>query len=819
MSQKARFRVAGMTCQNCVRHVTKALSSLPGVSRVDVSLESGTATMESDAPVPFDAVRKALADAGYGAENGEEPASTGSPAQPSEPDPKPRADDQGLRRATFGIEGMHCATCVGTIERAIKREDGIGRVNVNLATETCDLTYDPKQVSLDRIYFAVKKAGYTPKPSPAETSGTEFRSELRGFLATFVLSVPLVFLGKSLPPAALLFLSLALQIVGGGTFYRGAWNALRQASANMDTLVALGTTGAFAYSVFHVLGFTPEPMVMTQALLLLFIRFGKLLESWIKQRARALLGESLSLLPETATVVSPKTGEPGPVPLSRVEPGNRAQVANGDRVPADGTLDSDEAWVDLSLVTGESVPVRIGRGGALIGGTANVGAPITMTVTASGRETVLARLVSMIQEAQGDKPPVQRLADRVAGIFVPVVIGLAIVAFGLFELFTGDPRLSVMALVGVLVVACPCALGLATPTAILVGTARALKRGILFKRAEVLEAFSKTSVLAFDKTGTLTTGTLSDVVWIPAGPGHPLEPDLAGRIIAMSRRSRHPASRALAVFLAGCGIPGDPDRLEELPGKGISAEFSGKTPGTVLLGNLDYLAGTGIAVPDPGDQPGLVVGVAENGMFLGLFRLTDREREDAPGVVRHFRDRSIRVVLLSGDRRPEALRIARICGIPDEDVFAPMSPADKRSRIRDWQKDGRVVAMVGDGVNDAASLSQADVGISMTHAAGLAKDKGDVLLLGDGLGQVVTAHNVSLSTMYKIRQNLGWAFLYNLVGIPLAGGILYPVWHIFVPPYLSGLAMALSSVSVVTNSLLISVPKSSGREPRTARTA
>lgn len=819
MSQKSRFRVTGMTCQNCVRHVTKALSSLPGVSRVDVSLEAGTATVESDAPLPFDAVRKALSDEGYGAENGEEPASTSSPAPLSKPETEPRPADQGLRRATFGIEGMHCATCVFTVERAIGREDGVGRVNVNLATETCDLTYDPRQVSLDRIYSAVKKAGYTPKPSSAEESRKEFRSELRGFLATFVLSVPLVALGGSLPPAALLSLALALQIVGGGTFYRGAWNAIRQASANMDTLVALGTTAAFAYSVFHVLGFTAEPMVMTQALLLLFIRFGKLLEAWVKQRARALLGESLSLLPETATVISPKTGETGPVPLSRVEPGDRAQVANGDRVPADGTLDSDEAWIDLSLVTGESVPVRIGRGGALIGGTANVGAPVTMTVTASGRETVLARLVSMIQEAQGDKPPVQRLADRVAGIFVPLVIGLAIAAFGLFELFTGDPRLSVMALVGVLVVACPCALGLATPTAILVGTARALKRGILFKRAEVLEAFSKTSILAFDKTGTLTTGTLSDIVWVPSGADRSLEPALAGRVAAMSRRSRHPASRALAEFLAGSGIPGDPDRIQEFPGKGISADFSGDTPGRVLMGNLDYLAGAGIAVPDPGDQPGLVVGVAENGTFRGLFRLADREREEAPDVVRHFRDRNVRVVLLSGDRRLEALRIARACGIPDEDVFAPMSPADKRSRIKDWQKDGRVVAMVGDGVNDAASLSQADVGISMTHAAGLARDKGDVLLLGNGLEQVVTAHEAALATMDKIRQNLGWAFLYNIVGIPLAGGILYPVWHIFVPPYLSGLAMALSSVSVVTNSLLISVPVSAGRGPLTPGTA
>ncbi len=810
MSHQARFRVTKMTCQNCVRHVTNALSALPGVSRVDVSLETGTATIQSDAPVALETVRAALAGEGYGAESGEEPASpvfhekTPPAEEPSSGSPV--VPDTGLRRAAFGVEGMHCATCVFTIERALKKEDGVGRVNVNLATQTCDLTFDPRQVSLDRIFSVVREAGYTPKPSSSEESRREFRKELRGFLATGVLGIPLLLLPASAPSGVFLVVSLALQVVGGGTFYRGAWNALRNASADMDTLVALGTTAAFAYSLFHILGYTPESMFMTQALLLLFIRFGKLLEAWVRQRARALLGESLSLLPETVTVISPGKVGTRAVPLSEVSPGTRVLVSNGERIPADGTLEGDGTWIDLSLVTGESVPVRVERGGELIGGTVNAGSPIEMTVTASGRETFLSRLVSMIQEAQGDKPPIQRLADRVASLFVPGVIGASMAAFGLFELFTGDHRLSVMALVGVLVVACPCALGLATPTAVLVGTARALKRGVLFKRGEVLETFSKTTVVAFDKTGTLTLGTLSETTWIPARPEEPADPLLNGRISYMARHSRHPASRALAENVSGDGAPEESARLEEIPGKGISAEFRGNRPASIRIGSLAYLAGEGIPVPDPGPETGMVVGVGENKTFRGLFRLVDRERSEAPAVTRYFRDRGIRVALLSGDRREEALRIARISGIAEEDVFAPMSPAEKRTRIQNWQREGQIVSMVGDGINDAASLAQADIGISMTNAAGLAQDKGNILLLGNTLELLVTAHEASLATMDKIRQNLGWAFLYNIVGIPMAGGVLYPFWHIFIPPYVSGLAMALSSVLVVTNSMLLSFP-------------
>jgi Cu+-exporting ATPase len=820
MSRQTRFRVTQMTCQNCVRHVTRTLSSLQGVSRVEVSLEKGTATIQSDAPVTLETVRAALADEGYGVESGDGPASpVFHEKAPVTGEPSDGSLDSGLRRTAFGVEGMHCATCVFTIEQALRKEDGIGRVNVNLATQTCDLTFDPRQVSLDRIYSVVRETGYTPRPSSAEESRREFQKELRGFLATGALAIPLLLLPGSAPPAVFLAVSFALQAVGGGTFYRGAWNALRHTSANMDTLVALGTTAAFAYSVFHVLGFTPDSMFMTQSLLLLFIRFGKLLEARVRERARALLGESLSLLPETVTVASSENGGIRSLPLSEVSPGTRVFVAKGERIPADGTLDGDETWLDLSLVTGESVPARVERGEGLIGGTVNVGSPIAMIVTASGRETFLSRLVSMIREAQGDKPPIQRLADRVASLFVPGVIGTSMVAFGLFELFTGDHRLSVMALVGVLVVACPCALGLATPTAVLVGSAKALKRGVLFKRGEVLETLSKTTIVAFDKTGTLTLGALSEITWIPARPEEPADPLLNARISFMARHSRHPASRALAESLSVHGGPEENARIEEVPGKGVSAEFRGNAPAAITIGSLPYLAGEGIPVPDPGKDIGLVVGVGENKMFRGLFRLVDRERSEAPAVIRYFRDRGIKVALLSGDRREEAVRVARMSGIPEEDVFAPVSPAEKRTRIQNWQREGQIVSMVGDGINDAASLAQADIGISMTNAAGLTQDKGDILLLGNNLEQLVTAHKASLATMDKIRQNLGWAFLYNIAGIPLAGGVLYPFWHIFIPPYASGLAMALSSVSVVTNSLLLSFPAPRSPQGRADKSA
>lgn len=813
MSVSHRYRISGMTCQNCVRHVTKALSALPGVTRVTVSLEHNEATVESAAPIPFDQVLSAVQEAGYGASDGSDPA-TLLPAGPAEPaptditplPPSPSPPEpSGLSRTSFRVEGMHCATCVFTIEKVLRRQEGVGRIHVNLATESCDLTFDPRRTSIDRLFSAIRDAGYNPSLPDAEAVKREYHKELTGlFVTTFLGGILLVLHGKAGEGWVLAF-AILLQAAGGWIFYRGAWSALRNGTANMDTLVALGTTSALGYTAMHVTGFVPDDMVMTQVLLLIFIRAGKVLEAWVKARARSLLMDTASLLPESASVVLPD-GSLRTTPLAELTAGVTVLVPHGERLPADGILTDGEAWIDLSLVTGESLPVRKSVGEELIGGATNAGSPFRMNVTGLGRETVLFRILKMVQEAQGDRPPVQRLADRISAIFVPAVIAMALLAGGLFELSTGDHRLAVMALIGVLVVACPCALGLATPTAILVGSSRALRMGILFRKGQAIEELSRIDVLAMDKTGTLTRGTLTNVIWTPATGESSLE-RLGGRILEAVRQSGHPVSRALSDYLGQNGIfPVEGSQVEEVPGKGLAARWADGIPYRLLVGNLVFLREEGVPLPplDTGESSGVLVGVAENGQLAGTFRLADELRPEAEEVIRRFRSRGVDVRLLTGDRKEEAARVALMAGIPEDHVHAELSPGDKRELIRIWEQQGKTVAMVGDGINDAGSLAQASVGIAMSRAMALTREKGDVLLLGDDLIRLDWAHRAAILTMGKIRQNLGWAFFYNLLGIPLAGGILYPFFHFFVPPYYSGLAMALSSVTVVANALALS---------------
>lgn len=813
MSVSHRYRISGMTCQNCVRHVTKALSSLPGVTRVEVSLEHNDATVESGAPIPFDQVLSAVQEAGYGASDGSDPATLlpAGPAEPAPADPIPLPLDPappeppGLSRTSFRVDGMHCATCVFTIEKVLRREDGVGRVHVNLATESCDLTFDPRRTSIDRLFSAIRDAGYNPSLPDSEAVKREYHKELTGLLATALLGGILLILHGRAGEGWVLAFSALLQAAGGWIFYRGAWSALRNGTANMDTLVALGTTSALGYTALHVAGFVPDDMVMTQVLLLIFIRAGKVLEAWVKARARSLLMDTASLLPESASVVLPD-GSLRTTPLAELAAGVAVLVLHGERLPADGILTDGEAWIDLSLVSGESLPVRKSVGEELVGGATNAGPPFRMNVTGLGRETVLFRILSMVQDAQGDRPPVQRLADRISAIFVPAVIGMAVLAAGIFELSTGNHRLAVMSLIGVLVVACPCALGLATPTAILVGSSRALRMGILFRKGQAIEELSRIDILAMDKTGTLTRGTLTDVIWIPATGESSLD-RLGGRILEAVRQSGHPVSRALSDYLGQNGIfPVEGSQVEEIPGKGLVARWARGTPYRLLVGNLGFLREEGVPLPplDTGESSGVLVGVAENGQLAGTFRLADELRPEAKEVIRRFRSRGVDVRLLTGDRKEEAARVALMASIPEDHVHAQLSPGDKRELIRSWEQQGKTVAMVGDGINDAGSLAQASVGIAMSRAMALTREKGDVLLLGDDLIRLDWAHRAAILTMGKIRQNLGWAFFYNLLGIPLAGGILYPFFHLFVPPYYSGLAMALSSVTVVANALSLS---------------
>ena len=807
MSVTRHYSISGMTCQNCVRHVTRALSALPGVTGVNVNLEKGSATVESSSPLPFDQVRTAVAEAGYEASEGSDPAAlrpAGTLAEPASSG-EPSSSTRPLQRASFRVEGMHCATCVFTIEKALRKEQGVGRASVNLATESCDLTFDPEKTTLHRIFSAVREAGYTPLLPDAEAVRNEYRRERSGLLLTTVLAAALLFLHGRAGNGWILALSFLLQGAGGWTFYRGAFAGLKQKTANMDTLVALGTTAALLDTVFHAFGLVPDDMVMTQALLLVFIRTGKVLEAWVKARARNLLTQTVSLLPEEAILVLPDNTNRS-IPLFELTDRSTVLVPRGERIPADGTLLDPEAWVDLSLVTGESLPVHKTVGEELIGGATNAGSPFRLRVTGTGKDTVLFRILSMVQEAQTDRPPIQRLADRVSAIFVPAVIALAILSFLIFRLTTGDFRLALMALIGVLVVACPCALGLATPTAILVGTARTLRMGILFRKGQAIETLSRIDLLALDKTGTLTEGTFSDIHWT-SSPSLSADPEktLWGRVLSAVLQSSHPVSQAIGTYLSEWGIsPLGQATVEEFPGKGLIARWSGSEGATLHIGNLAFFREEGIDGCESLSGisvPGIRVGVAKGGVLSGMFSLSDKLRPEAAQVLGYFSLQGVEIHLLTGDREDEARRIAVQAGILPDRVHAGLSPDEKRDQIRRWENEGRTVAMVGDGINDAGALAQASVGIAVASATALTRENGDVLLLGNHLIRLADAHRAATRTIAKVRQNLGWAFLYNVLGIPLAGGVLYPFFHLFVPPYYSGLAMSLSSVTVVANAL------------------
>jgi len=816
-----------MTCQNCVRHVTKALLSQKGVTRADVSLEKGTAEIESTSPVDFAVLREALKEEGYEAskdDDGEPPPKARSPSpQPPESPALPEQQLLAQREKTeappiakealpldFHIDGMHCATCVFTIEKALARKEGVGDVRVNLATSTCSLSYDPQKTTPRELFDTVSKAGYTPIPTEEMATKDAFFHEFMGLFLTGTLTVALLFPLNQAPSGIWSWekavLGVLLEVVGGGVFIRGAYNALKNRSANMDTLVALGTLSALIYSLLALVHITPMTMFFTQGLLLFFIRSGKILELFARNRAVSLLEGTISLIPERAFLVT----RDGTVMESRVEtlaPGDIVQVPRGDRVPADGILESGEAFLDESLMTGESLPVRRIQGDPIVGGSANTGDPFRMRISETGSGTILGRMVLAIRRAQNDRPEIQRLADRISSVFVPSVVLVALTSFAIFTIATHNMTLATTALIGVLMVACPCAMGLATPTAILVGSSVALRQGIIFRRGSAMEIFAKVTRVVFDKTGTLTKGMPEVTSWT----GSMGEDALAPILLPVVSLATHPLSRALAARLNGrkAGLstrePGESWIVTETQGEGMKGKRESGPDGELLLGRPGFLSRHGIILPFDGREKdeGSVVAVAYQGKYVGRYILVDSIRPEAPGVVRYFETMGIKTTLLSGDHEEEARRIARMAGIPAEETYAGKSPVDKEEMISRWRKQKEIVVMVGDGINDAAAMARADLGVAMGEGAAIARERGDILLPPGGLSPLSFAHYISRMTLSRIRQNLWWAFGYNIVGIPLAAGAFYPLTHQFVPPTFDGLAMALSSVVVVGNSLLL----------------
>lgn len=717
---------------------------------------------------------------------------------------------------------MDCASCVLVIEKTLKKTPGVKNASVNLATEKALIEFDASVVGEEGLQKAVAGAGYKLlKEFSSQQQEEEKKKELRELQARLVVgaafSVP-VLLG-SFPevftftpsmlanPFVLMALATPVQFFVGWKFYEGFFSALKARTADMNTLIAVGTSAAFFYSAFVVLfpQFVPEGQSVTyfdtSAIIITFIVLGRYLEAVAKGRTSDAIKKLMKLQPSTATVVKGKTERQ--VRIEEVRAGFVVLVRPGERVPVDGVVLAGESSVDESMLTGESIPVFKKKGSKVIAGTINKHGFLKFKAAKVGDETVLAHIIRMVEEAQGSKAPIQRLADVVASYFVPVVIVIALLAFGYWGFAAGKGMaFALTILVAVLIIACPCAMGLATPTAIMIGTGIGAERGVLIKGGEALEKAHKISVVVFDKTGTLTKGEARVTDVVAAGDKR----RLIGLAASAESVSEHPLADAIVSEAKRLSIKAtQPSSFKSFSGKGILAFVGGSK---VLIGNRalfsDNKASLGAFEGKARElerQGKTVVFVSDAKKVIGIIAIADTLRGNAKEAVSRLKATGIETVMITGDNESTAKAIARQAGI--DKVLANVLPQDKAFKVKELQLQGKVVAMVGDGVNDAPALAQADIGIAVGSGTDVAMETGNIVLMKDDIRDVAEAIKLSKFTMSKIKQNLFWAFIYNIIGIPIAAGVLYPFTGFLLNPIIAGAAMALSSVSVVSNSLLM----------------
>jgi Cu+-exporting ATPase len=702
------------------------------------------------------------------------------------------------------LEGMTCAACASRIERTLNRLEGV-EASVNFATETAQVAVRPGAATVDALIEAVRRAGYDARLHEVGVVAdheADRRAAFRQFLLAAVFTAPFLvdmawmFTSAAhhlLPGWLQLLLATPVQFVSGARFYRGAWHALRGGAANMDVLVALGTTMAYAFSAaVTLLGLEHHVYFEAAAVVITLVILGKWLEARAKARTSAALRSLARLQPQVAWLETPDG--PREVPVDQVQRGDLYLVRPGDSVPVDGEVLDGASSIDESMLTGESMPVAKAAGAKVFAATVNGAGLLKCRATVVGRETVLAGIVRLVALAQGSKAPVQALADRVSAVFVPAVVAVAVVTFAVWFLL-GSFETALVRAVAVLVIACPCALGLATPTALMVGIGRAAKAGILIRNATALERAGAMSTLLIDKTGTLTEGRPGVTRVLPA-PGV-TEAELLRVAAVLERGSEHPIARAVReraeAGSAGAALPGE---FRALSGKGVVGVVDGVP---ARLGTPEFVAEVGVpfdaaAVAALRRAGETVVAVAAGGRLLGTLLVADRLRPTAKDAVARLRALGVRVALISGDHEATARAIAGQAGI--DEYRAGVLPAGKADEVAARRKAGEVVGMAGDGINDAPALAAADVSFTLAGGTGVALDTADVTLMRDDLRALADAIDLSRRTVAKVRQNLFFAFFYNVLGIPLAAaGMLSPV--------IAGAAMAFSSVSVVGNSLLL----------------
>jgi Cu+-exporting ATPase len=804
--QKFTLPITGMTCANCAANIERGVKKLKGIAEANVNFAA------ENVAVSFDPQQLQLSDvvekihtSGYGV---------------------------ATAKVEMSVTGMTCANCAANIERSLKKKtSGVVNAAVNFATERVSVEYVPGVLTVDDIVAAIEKAGYGAIP-PEEGVGeqdaeqkarnAEIKDQTIKFVVGILFALPLFVFSMGRDFGLIghwshaswvnwLFWALAtpVQFYTGWDYYEGGLKSLKSKSANMDVLVAMGSSVAYFYSLavllFPSLG--AHVYFETSAVIITLIKLGKMLESRTKGRTGGAIRKLIGLRPKTATILENNTEKE--IPLTRVKVGDTVIVRPGARIPVDGLVLDGRSAVDESMLSGEPMPVDKQPGDTVAGGTINGEGLLRFSATRVGKDTALAQIIRLVQEAQGSKAPIQALADKVAAIFVPAIIAIAFSVFFLWWAITGEFVPAMIRLVAVLVIACPCALGLATPTAIMAGTGKGAEKGILFKSSEALETATKLDTIVLDKTGTITMGKPAVVDIVPVKPGSDGEDDLLKLAASIERGSEHPLGKAIVNHAKARKVELlEPKDFRASGGFGVVADVAGSN---VMVGKPKWFQETGIDIAEADrmiqklqSEGKTVMVVVKDGALGGLISVSDTLKPESREAIQQLHKQRLKVVMLTGDNQQTAQTIAAQVNI--DQIIAEVRPEEKSSKVKSLQKNGEKVGMVGDGINDAPALAQADVGLAIGTGTDVAIETAGVILSSGSLNGVPRAIRLSRATMSTIRQNLFWAFGYNVILIPIAAGILYPFESLPIilrqlHPILAALAMAFSSISVVTNSL------------------
>ena len=806
-----QYQVTGMTCASCASAVKRTLSKLDGVQNADVNLATEKVNIFLENEVSFDVLKSAVEKAGYGLE-----------------------EIKKAKEVTLLVEGMTCASCSSAVERSLKKLDGVEIASVNLTTNKATIKYDGSKVKIAELKKAVEKAGYTPKDIEKKLAidedqlrkDRESKDMFHRLILSIAFSIPLLYIAMGhmfIPDIAklpaiidvhnyplnftLVQLALTLPVMWAGRkFFIIGFKTLFKGSPNMDTLVAIGTGAAFIYGLYAILAiyngdfhFVDNLYFEVAALIITLLLVGKYMEARMKGKTSEAIKKLMNLAPKTARLI--KNGGEIEVALEEVEVDDLLVVRPGERIPVDGVVIEGFSAVDESMLTGESLPVDKQPGDPIVGGSLNKNGLLTMKANAVGESTALARIIKLVEDAQGQKAPIAAMADIVSSYFVPVVIVIAIVAAIVWWFVGKDIDFVLTIFVTVLVIACPCALGLATPTAIMVGTGKGAENGVLFKGGEALETAHHIQAIIFDKTGTLTEGKpmLTDVI------PYDIDADILLRYTASAEQgSEHPLAQAIVKGAMDKGIQLFPiAKFLAVTGRGVDVTVDDKV---ILIGNRAFMGERNVELhaieadmdrlANEGKTPMLV---AIDGKIRGIVAVADVVKPSSAKAVEQLKYMGIKVAMITGDNKKTAAAIGRQVGI--DLILAEVLPQDKSTEVAKLQEQGLSVAMVGDGINDAPALAKADIGIAIGSGTDVAIESADVVLMKSDLMDVVTAIKLSRATIRNVKQNLFWAFIYNIAGIPLAAGVFYAFGGPLLNPIFAGGAMAFSSVSVVTNAL------------------